>query len=49
MATEKNPFEQMRPAAENIIQLNNPSPEQPQTDEPTFESIIILLESIILF
>ena len=37
MATEKNPFEQMRPAAENIIQLNNPSPEQPQTDEPTFE------------
>ena len=37
MATEKNPFEQMKPAAENIIQLNNPSPEQPQTGEPTFE------------
>jgi hypothetical protein len=26
MATEKNPFEQMRPAAENIIQLKEPSP-----------------------
>ena len=35
MATEKNPFEQMKPAAENIIQLN--APEQPQTGEPTFE------------
>ena len=36
MATEKNPFEQMRPAAENIIQLGAQQ-EQPQTGDPTFE------------
>ena len=36
MATEKNPFEQMRPAAENIIQLPSQT-EQPQTGDPTFE------------
>ena len=36
MATEKNPFEQIRPAAENIIQLGAQQ-EQPQTGDPTFE------------
>ena len=36
MATEKNPFEQLRPAAENIIQLPSQT-EQPQTGDPTFE------------